>query len=230
MLIGSIGDIHGRDTWKEMVKNNKVEKWIFLGDYCDSFDKSDEDIKSNLISIINFKKNNIDDVVLLLGNHDVMYVNHPNYIDKYRCSGYRTQMHFDLYDIFYQNKNMFQYAYSYKDHLWTHAGVQHDWFVNKFKGDLNKDIADQLNNPISREQFATMFDVGHARGGRNNCGGPLWCDFNELKKPLKNVNQIVGHTHRNEIFYYQNKNYNASVYFVDVQKDEPDDKFLILSI
>ena len=100
MLIGTIGDIHGRTSWKEMIKNDKVEKWIFLGDYCDSFDISDEKIKENLIDIINFKKAFPDKVVLLLGNHDVMYYNPPADIFNYRCSGYRPQMHFDLYDTF----------------------------------------------------------------------------------------------------------------------------------
>ncbi len=230
MLIGSIGDIHGRTSWKEMIKNNKVEKWIFLGDYCDSFDKTDEEIKANLISIIDFKKAFPDKVILLLGNHDIMYYNTVADISNYRCSGYRPQMHVDLYEIFYNNKQFFQYAYSYKDHIWTHAGIQNDWFINKFKGDINKDIATQLNYPDSREQFLSLFDVGHLRGGRNSSGGPLWCDFNELKKPLKNVNQVVGHSRQKEIFYYQNTIYNASVYFIDVQQDKIDDKFLILSI
>lgn len=230
MLIGSIGDIHGRTSWKEMTKNEKIEKWIFVGDYCDSFDITDQKIIQNLKDIILFKKENLDKVILLLGNHDVMYYNPPVDIFNYRCSGYRPQIHHDLYDLFNQNKDLFQYAYSHKDHLWTHAGVQNDWFINRFKGDPTKDIAHQLNNPIDRTQYLSLFEVGHRRGGYNNCGGPLWCDFTELKKPLKDVNQVVGHTHRKEIYYYQYNAYNSSVYFIDVQRDEPDDKCLILSI
>jgi len=230
MIIGSIGDVHGRSSWKNMIKTKIVEKWIFLGDYLDSFDKTNEEIQHNFLDIIEFKKQNPDNVILLLGNHDVQYYHHPSQIGEFRCSGYRPEAHFDLYEIFNKNKELFQFAYSYKNHLWTHAGVQHSWFINVFKGDTSKDIAMQLNEPSDRIQYNALFDVGHLRGGRCNTGGPLWCDFNELKKPLKNVNQVVGHTHRKDIYQYVNKVYNASVYFIDVQKDDVDDKFLILSI
>ena len=33
-----IGDIHGRDVWKEIVFQEQADRVIFIGDYFDSFD------------------------------------------------------------------------------------------------------------------------------------------------------------------------------------------------
>lgn len=67
-------DIHGRQFWKKAVEewSNKVNKIIFLGDYLDSY--PDEGITRknairNFEEIIDYKINNKDKVVLLLGNH-----------------------------------------------------------------------------------------------------------------------------------------------------------------
>ena len=71
-----IGDIHGEGAWRDIVEKHPGCKYIFLGDYCDpyNYDLSDEEVIANLCSIIEFKKQKMDDVVLLLGNHDIQYV------------------------------------------------------------------------------------------------------------------------------------------------------------
>ncbi|MDB5142976.1 MAG: metallophosphoesterase [Mucilaginibacter sp.] len=51
-----IGDIHGRDCWREInVKN--YDKVVFLSDYVDSFTLPDLTIYQNLKDIICLKKN-----------------------------------------------------------------------------------------------------------------------------------------------------------------------------
>ena len=73
-----IPDVHGRTFWKDAVSQyeDKVEKIIFLGDYLDPY--PDEGITRkgairNFEEIIDYKINNSDKVVLLLGNHDLHY-------------------------------------------------------------------------------------------------------------------------------------------------------------
>ena len=66
----SIGDIHGRDIWKN-VNPSKYDKIIFVGDYVDSFTISNTTILNNLLDIIEFKKSFKNKVILLLGNHDI---------------------------------------------------------------------------------------------------------------------------------------------------------------
>ena len=70
-----IGDVHGLTTWKDVVKNHQGSQFVFLGDYCDPYEdiEPDELIK-NLRSIIQFKKRHPNDVILLLGNHDMHYL------------------------------------------------------------------------------------------------------------------------------------------------------------
>lgn len=76
-----IGDIHERTIWKRIVEKEKdSDRFIFLGDYLDSYEKSLTPIEAadNLEDIIEFKKNQQrlnKDVVLLLGNHILQYSN-----------------------------------------------------------------------------------------------------------------------------------------------------------
>ena len=72
-----IPDIHGRSFWKDAVKGHENEKIIFLGDYTDPY--SHEGIEfweglQSLREVIEFKKQHLDNVVLLLGNHDLSYI------------------------------------------------------------------------------------------------------------------------------------------------------------
>lgn len=86
-----VGDIHGREFWKEPVKTvleNSDAKIIFLGDYLDCYpDEFDSDFElghdastgylqaaiDNFKQIIELKKQYSDRIALLLGNHKVNF-------------------------------------------------------------------------------------------------------------------------------------------------------------
>jgi hypothetical protein len=131
--IMSIGDIHGRDSWKSHVFGSDIdyEHWrteadngisefmedqysilfgldkiVFIGDYVDSFTISNVDMLRNLEEIIHFKKTLPDKVVLLLGNHDIQY-----FIPDQICSGYRPEMRHDFEKLFRDNIDLFQICY-----------------------------------------------------------------------------------------------------------------------
>lgn len=216
MKILSIGDTHGHfvlDEIKEIM--NDYDKIIFVGDYVDSFELNNITINGNLHDLISFKQQNMDLVVLLLGNHDIQYLFNNN---RHRCSGYRSEIRFDLYDMFYKNKELFQMSYQIDNYLWTHAGVHTTWYnqrFNEFRKQYGMEaISDQLNTAFELYE-ESLFDVGLSRGGWNKVGGPFWCDKDELKsKPLENYHQIVGHTHVNDITTIS-INQNTSVTFID---------------
>jgi hypothetical protein len=134
--IMSIGDIHGRNTWKVPVfgsvqnyehwrrevdngilefmsdqypKLQSLDKIVFVGDYVDSFDVSNVDMLRNLEEIIHFKKTYPEKVVLLLGNHDVQY-----FVPDQICSGYRPEMKYDFEKLFRDNLELFQICYYYE--------------------------------------------------------------------------------------------------------------------
>ena len=220
----TIGDVHGRSLWKNfgdipMLLKDKTEPkydlYIFLGDYADSFDQSNIQIKQNLLDIIDFKQKYPDNVILLWGNHEMHYL----YMGKYRCSGFRPEAQWDLYDIFSKNRKLFQLAYQYENYLFTHAGVHKGWFKYRFKNiDHDGNIADNLNIAFEVNS-QEIFDVGYRRGGSHTVGGPLWVDKDLMsKKPLDGYHQIVGHTHMKEIKTYV-INENTSVTFCDNQID-----------
>ena len=209
----SCGDLHGVNYWNQ-IKPELYDRIIFLGDYVDSFNIKDEDILNNLLNIIQFKKDNPGKVILLTGNHDVMYMFNNG---EYMCSGFRQQMFESLNKIFNDNKLLFQMSYEVNDTIWTHAGIHQGWYNDRFFKFI-KDLPDmplylQLNTAFY-EEYAPLFDVGHIRGGYLNVGGPLWCDTSELdNKPLKTINQVVGHNRKNEI--HKVYRYNKEIVYTD---------------
>lgn len=224
MKIMIIPDIHGRSIWKYDVKEQEVDKYIFLGDYTDSFILSNIAILHNLKEIIQFKNDNLDKVELLLGNHDLQYM--YNDLSRFGCSGYRPEALYDLHDLFRNNKHLFKNCYQIDNWIFSHAGIQHNWFLERFKGNLNESIADQINNPKNRNQEDALYQVGSMRGGmRYDVGGPFWCDRQELKKPLENFNQVVGHTPVKKNIEYKYK--NSIVYFTDCQDSDEYEPLII---
>lgn len=66
-----LGDIHGRTIWKDIIEEEHPDFVIFLGDYVSTHDNiSSEQQISNLEDIISYKKDHLDSVILLRGNHE----------------------------------------------------------------------------------------------------------------------------------------------------------------
>ena len=196
------------------------DKFIFVGDYVDSFYIDNLTIKENLLDIIGLKKKNSEKIILLWGNHDIQYL--MGY-DKYGCTGYRPEMQHDFYEMFNSNADLFQFSFQKGDYLWTHAGVHAGWYEYRFKSFIKEhsDIAtvSELLNIAFDERFPSLFDVGYQRGGMHKVGGPLWCDKTELlSKPLKDINQIVGHSRVKKI--QKIKKHNVELAFIDVLENE----------
>jgi len=221
MRVLTIGDIHGSINWK-LLDFDKYDKIVFSGDYVDSFDHTNVQILDNLKDIIQFKKDTGDDVILLLGNHDLQYYFSYN---GHGCSGYRGTMYQDLHYLFNTEKHLFQMAYQYNNYLWTHAGLSTPWY-NVFKKAVLEDsvidieeydtLADQLNVMFERN-LECLFDVGHRRGGYKDVGGPFWADREEFQKPkniLLGFHQIVGHTKVKFPMVYV-RDFDSSITFID---------------
>lgn len=229
MKIVSIGDIHGRNTWETAPD---ADLYVFVGDYVDSFTETDKEITDNLLKIIEFKKESPDKVILLWGNHDVQYALQPPGSDngKYYCSGYRSVQHWDLYPIFRDNFDLFQFAYEYDKYLFTHAGVHTGWYMNRFQLETEHDpnlcsLSEKLNLSFL-VKMDCLFDVGHIRGGYRPVGGPLWLHKHPARKYLEGYHHIVGHTETKKIHTETAK--NVSVTFIDAPKEKK--QFYIINI
>lgn len=241
MKILTVGDIHGKSEYIEAAYlkflNDHYDKLIFIGDYADSFVRTNEEIMNCFELLHQIKKTYFDDVVLLLGNHDIQYM----YFPEYRCSGFRKEIQKTLTIFLRENKKDFQLCYQLnkngKHYLFSHAGVNDKWFeihekeINEFAKRIGIDVEDKdkigelfnkMNETSSRKILHT---IGKIRGGVDY-GGITWCDKSEMLyyTPLNGFHQIVGHTSQEEIetidTFDANKEYdNTSVTFIDVLDD-----------
>jgi predicted MPP superfamily phosphohydrolase len=256
MKILSIGDIHGKSIWKDKLFKsqlhfdaaykffgheelslqvaslpiNEFDKIIFIGDYVDSFTIGNAAILQNLQDLIACKKAFPDKIVLLLGNHDIQYITGRI------CSGFRPEMQFDLSELFRNNLQLFQLAFSYKfsdgrNFLWTHAGVTEEWFqllllelqegrfAKDFDDFLNEDenyktVAEILNWAFERNENS-LFNVDSDSGGRSLWAGPLWVRPTKLRTyALNSFHQVVGHMPQKTVSAV-NSSSGHSIYIID---------------
>ena len=204
MKIIAIGDVHGSSEWKN-VKPENYDKVVFMGDYVDDFDRTDEEIIQNLKDIIELKKNNVDKVVLLLGNHDIQYIlwNTPLF-DSVRCIGFRNSYLFHLYHLFETYKDYFQVVYQIQNYLFTHAGISNEawnlYFLEKasskeFVGGMENSPIVYFLNKLWELKDSSLFHIGVLRGGLSDYGSIFWADMGEtVRYPLNGYHQVVGHT------------------------------------
>jgi len=257
MKILNIGDVHGRDHWmfsthgspyefnywKVSVESGatataeiwsdmpyyQYDKIIFVGDYCDSYDLNNETILQNLENIIFFKKALGDRVVLLLGNHDVQYIV-PNEI----CSGFRSEMQFDLKRVLSANLNLFKMAHFEQGAngkwIWSHAGVTSEWFKELKRDMLHRNFrflsvseeffqeereVDEVINKAWEMRMDALWNVDHYSGGIDLWAGPIWVRPGVLESwKIEGYNQVVGHTKQKALHKVDFQDY--SLHYIDV--------------
>lgn len=211
MLI--IPDTHGRTFWKDVIKTHPIEdfdKVVFLGDYVDPYSSfesiSVEDTIRNFKEIVEFKKQNMDKVVLLLGNHDFYYF--------FKIMGnarYSHQQHFDYEEIFEENHNLFVIAYETDGTLFTHAGYLKKWedYVNDcvfYKIDNKLEpTAESLNSLMNTKEGKHALNlIPLERGGRNRYGSCIWADVTEhyYNTGYEGKYQVFGHTIQLDLVEY----------------------------
>jgi UDP-2,3-diacylglucosamine pyrophosphatase LpxH len=187
-----IGDIHGRDVWKEIVKKHSdADTFVFIGDYFDSFHISGIEQLRNVEEIVAFKKSQELDpskkVYLLIGNHDIHYW--PGIKERGGTSGFQPTMMFQFEQFFRENESMFQMASLVGDRLCTHAGVS-----AKFLKDVGYWTYDYEDESHVAEFLNDLFKYS-----------PIWIRPKSLQRANKNEDikkmyvQIVGHTQQHSI-------------------------------
>lgn len=220
MRVVSVGDVHGREDWK-LINPNDFDKIVFIGDYNDSYNVSDEKMLNNFLDLIAFKEKYHDKVILLLGNHDFQYL----FLSiEWRVSGFRDGLAIRLNELFTENQRMFQIAYEVEGgdseypFLFTHAGVTRKWYEkhkDRFRSfrekfdtiEDNSKISTVLNCLLDTSQKFIFNEIGYGvgRGGlRGDHGSPIWADRQESRFSfLSGYHHIVGHTPIEKITTYK---------------------------
>jgi hypothetical protein len=195
MKIVALGDTHGRDIWKTIVKiEEDFDKFIFIGDYFDTRDGIDAITQiQNFKEILEFKKENPDKVILLIGNHDFHYLKGCG--ETY--SGYQQYAAIDINEVLQPAlaSGHLQICYVYDDLIFSHAGLTNTWCETN-EIDLYN-IEESVNVKFMKKMEAFRFEYGENldRSGDDVTQSPIWVRIRSLLKDMvKGFTYIIGHT------------------------------------
>ena len=181
MKIAIIGDLHGKNCWKKLLKDkiDSFDKIIFMGDYSDDswITFTDKEIVSNLKEVIDFKKKYNEKVELLIGNHDFQYiVGYPT------ASRYRETYAKEMHKIFNENEKLFKIIFIKNNCIFSHAGITNGW-----------------TNYIKKKYKIEKIDINNIEKA----------DTEDLiEDAWINYNQIVGHNRVKPYSVIKRENYN----------------------
>lgn len=200
MKIITLGDIHGRTIWKDIVEKEKnSDLFLFTGDYLDNYDNlSGEEELKNLEEILKFKQENLDRVILLIGNHCFHYMKNVN--EDYSRYNWRFAEKFGTLLDFALESDLMQMCFQYENYIFTHAGITKTWVTNN-NIDTN-DLVNSINKLFKTNKNAFNFTLGANFNyyGDDVEQSPIWVRIPSLlKDTIDNVTQIVGHTQMNNI-------------------------------
>ena len=219
-----VADLHGLTKWKDIDSRN-WDKIIFLGDYVDSFTIDGIHILSNLNDLIEFKKQNMDKVVLLIGNHDNSYNlihDHKAIVNNisFGCSGFNEKMSYSYKKLYMENETLFQATYQVDNYLFSHAGLSKWDYKTNYKREHEYHYSEmtlsEYLNMLYEKRDPRLFVIGHRRGGANKFGSIFWADYIETSDSiLDNYHQVVGHSPIPQLTTVVNKEKNGSVTYCD---------------
>jgi hypothetical protein len=176
-----ISDVHGRKFWRKALEIiDEVDKVIFLGDYLDPYDVSEEECLIEFKEIVEFKLKYPDKVTLLIGNHDCEYI-WPQLFDNTCRHCYSIEK--EAQELFL--KVNLSLVYEEDKYLFSHAGVLKGWL------DFTKLTIENLTNNFYDPLVLKM--ASWLRSGLYRYPSCVWCDVREFKSELPYY-QIFGHT------------------------------------
>ena len=244
-----IGDVHGRDQWKQIVAQEKdADTVIFLGDYFDSFDVSAVEQMHNFKEIVEFKETSFTNAgtedqhktrfIMLIGNHDYHYF--PEINDS-STSGYQTRMAMVIKQLIAEKREHLQVAHRIGEFVFSHAGISSEWLDDTVTDWTEQNMVDKINElfkytPLSLDyrsfkMFSATEWSGASGYGNETYQGPMWIRPKALMSANKDtlrkkIIQVVGHTYQNEIDK-EGKATGGRYYFVDVQ--ETSQEYMIIT-
>jgi len=146
----AIGDIHGKNCWKDLI-DREFDECYFVGDYFDNYEET-----PTVTQIRNFKeiceearKNN--KIHLCLGNHDLHYLRGIEKSEKY--SGFQWYGRFDIQEILEENIDLLKVVYQSGNYLISHAGIS-----NTFLKSLNLEDPLDINKKFEENRMSLAFN------------------------------------------------------------------------
>lgn len=203
MKLIAIGDIHGKDIWKEIInKEQDADKIVFIGDYFDSYNKKDTGPNQlhNFLDILEFKKANLGKVEMLTGNHDFHYTR----VCRYPYSGFQPVFK----DMFREriekaiDDHYLTMVYAVNNFVFSHAGIGAIWCNDHGIKNNFSTIEQEVNDLFYYQPKEFEFTQGytHSEYGDDVCQTPIWIRPASLYKICStDYSQVVGHTSQDKI-------------------------------
>ncbi|KAA6438452.1 hypothetical protein FEM33_17350 [Dyadobacter flavalbus] len=199
MKLIAIGDIHGRNAWKEIIKSTDADKIVFVGDYFDSKDLvlAKEQI-DNFNQILALKRNNPNKVVLLFGNHDFHYLSEAG--EQY--SGFQFGNQYEIKEVLNEafREKLVQMAYIRNGFLFSHAGVTNTWLTKH--GYAGQPLDEFINDLFYFQPQRFRFQAGKngSSSGDDVTQSPIWVRPESLRTDAVNgFVQVAGHTQQRSL-------------------------------
>lgn len=210
-----IPDLHNKcDLAEKIIRSERPDRVVFLGDYFDDFYDTVEDADKTSKWLLRSLQHR--DRVHLIGNHDLSYMTEN---PKLKCTGYERSKHEAIRNnnIPWGRAKLFCWV---DDWLCTHAGLANDFYMQqKTKGadsvqkvlELSRHDLERIDD---RDYFHAFFQAGFSRGGSSPVGGILWCHYGKFVD-IPGVRQIFGHTR--DRFVRHEKIGDSEHYCIDTQ-------------
>lgn len=182
-----LGDIHGRDCWIDVIRQESPDKVIFLGDYVSTHDDIDEHSQiTNLEHILTYKEINMDSTILLRGNHDMQHLGYS----WAHCSGLFPKVMEHMILLRDRFLALTQWIYVDDNLLFSHAGVSEEWMKT-----ANIESINDINNMEPCEHFGFLPSRPGDYFGSSPTQPPTWIRPVTLAEcAILDYTQIVGHT------------------------------------
>lgn len=185
-----VPDVHGDDFWRPAL--HFEGRVVFLGDYTDPYHHCADDGLSTFLEIVAFKRQNPDRVTLLLGNHELHYID-----SSFRDGRFSAEIYPMMHGILTTERTLFHVCKRIDNYLFTHGGVLEGWLRHNNLPTETEHIETVLNDYFEHS-ISAFNQVSALRGGLNAYGSPLWADIREhIAAPTcfaPDLIQIVGHT------------------------------------
>lgn len=195
-----LGDIHGRNCWKQIIEKETPDRVIFLGDFVTTHELySEDDQLQQLREILEYKKAN-PNTIILRGNHDLDGLGYY-WAQCYPAVGRKVSAFMNRHKPL--GKNFLEASQwihveeiGGKPYIFAHAGVTMEWMAAILK-------LDTTNIPAALEQINKMEpseNFGFTGGRWDNYGTDpqqscTWIRPDTLvRHAIPGYNYVVGHT------------------------------------
>ncbi|MDR1722407.1 MAG: metallophosphoesterase [Tannerella sp.] len=192
-------DIHGRNFW-EPALDFKGEV-IFLGDYVDPYPQEGlkpADAYGELLKVVDLKRKNPGRVTLLIGNHEL------HYIDRNMGAGRFSEEYYERFHEILTGREtagLFRLCKQVGRYFFVHAGLTKGWYELHKKQFINLgDSLEERLNAIFAVNKGIFYEASFYRGGWDDFSSPLWTDLREIMDEEKtghfddSIVQVFGHT------------------------------------